>query len=60
VEVKYSKNQSISENLYRFQEKIQAKHAFQVVFDKEFVDVDCFSYKEPIIVPASTFLSQLC
>jgi predicted AAA+ superfamily ATPase len=60
VEVKYSKNQSISENLYRFQEKIKAKHAFQLVFDKNFIDIDCFSYTEPVIVPAATFLSQLC
>ena len=59
VEVKYSGNQSISENLYRFQKQLQAEHAFQVVFDMPYVDADCFKFHEPIIVPVTTFLSQL-
>ena len=55
----YSNSQSLSKNLYYFQEKIKAKHAFQVVIDMEYVEVDCFKYYEPTIVPAKTFLSQL-
>lgn len=59
VEAKISANPSLNKNFYYFQKKIQAKHAFQVVLDMDYVNKDCFSYKEPIIVPAKTFLSQL-
>jgi len=59
VEVKHSKSNSLNENLYRFQEYTKAQHAFQVVFDLEPIEVDCFTKREPIIVPVQTFLSQL-
>lgn len=59
VEVKSSKNASISESLYRFQRDLKVPHAFQVVFDAPQVNLDCFAAKEPIIVPVQTFLSQL-
>jgi uncharacterized protein len=59
VEVKKSQNASLSNNLNYFQQQIKAKHAFQVAFDMPYVDQDCFSYNSPIIVPATTFLSQL-
>ena len=59
VEVKAGNNSGISKALYTFQKQTGAKHAFQVSFGLDFVDVDCFSYKTPVIVPASTFLSQL-
>jgi len=36
-----------------------AKHSFQVVLNKDFVNVNCFDYTEPVIVPAKTFLSQI-
>jgi len=59
VEVKFSAKDSISKNLHYYKQQTGAKHAFQVVFDLPYVDKDCFSYTEPIIVPAKTFLSQL-
>lgn len=59
VEAKYSSNQALTKNLFHFQKESGAEHAFQVVFDLDFVDKDCFVHKEPIIVPAKTFLSQL-
>lgn len=59
VEVKNSKDTGISKNLHIFKEMTGAKHAFQVVLNKEFVDVNCFDYLDPVIVPAKTFLSQL-
>jgi uncharacterized protein len=59
VEVKLSSKKGISKNLFYFQNKIGAKHAFQVVFDMNYVDSNCFSHTKPIIVPARTFLSQL-
>lgn len=59
VEVKHASSQSISEHLYRFHKALNTKHAFQVVFDLPYVDKSCFESHEPIIVPATTFLSQL-
>jgi predicted AAA+ superfamily ATPase len=58
VEVK-SGDKNISKSLIHFKNLIEVEHAFQVDFSKDFVDVDCFSIKEPVIVPAKTFLSQL-
>jgi uncharacterized protein len=40
-------------------QQTKAEHAFQVVMDMEYVNKDCFSYYEPVIVPARTLLSQL-
>ena len=59
VEVKSSANGGISKALFDFQKQTGAPHAFQVVFDLPYVDRDCFEHHSPIIVPASTFLSQL-
>ncbi|HSW86181.1 MAG TPA: AAA family ATPase [Rhabdochlamydiaceae bacterium] len=52
-------NNGISRWLYYFQEKLKAPHAFQIGFDLPYIDKDCFEIKTPIIVPATTFLSQL-
>ncbi|MCB1081949.1 MAG: ATP-binding protein [Chlamydiia bacterium] len=59
VEVKSSKTQNISKALRHFQQLTQAKHAFQVCFDLEYFEGNCFALEEPTIVPAATFLSQL-
>lgn len=59
IEVKKSTHRGISENLYRFQKQTNAEHALQVVFDLDYENIDCFSYKKPVIVPLKTFLSQL-
>lgn len=59
VEVKTSSNNGLSKALFHFQKQIKAPHAFQVAFDLPYIDQDCFSENQPIIVPASTFLSQL-
>lgn len=58
VEVK-SRAQGLSPALFHFQKETKAPHAFQLAFDLPFVDKDCFSEHEPIVVPAQTFLSQL-
>ncbi len=58
VEVKQS-DTSLSPALSHFQGQTGAPHAFQVVMDRPYVDVDCFSYTRPTVVPARTFLSQL-
>lgn len=59
VEAKTSNKKNLSPNLQYFFKELEVPHAFQVVYDMPFVDVDCFSYHRPIIVSASTFLSQL-
>ena len=60
VECKSSGNEPISANLRYFQQQTNAPFAFQVVYDKAYVDESCFSIKgRPVIVPARTFLSQL-
>ena len=59
VEVKSGNNQPISKHLHYFQQQLDVPHAFQVVFDMPYEDIDCFEYTTPIKVPAMTFLSQL-
>lgn len=58
VEVKLSSS-SLNGNLERYQNLSGAEHAFQVVLEADYEEVDCFKYRKPIIVPARTFLSQL-
>jgi len=59
VEVKLSSKGGLNKNLVYFQEKIKAKHAFQVALDMDYIAKDCFTHTEPVIVPAWTFLAQL-
>lgn len=58
VEAKLSQG-PLSPYLAFFQKQTNAKHAFQISLNAEYEDIDCFSFDKPIIVPASTFLSQL-
>lgn len=58
-EVKSSNNQHISKTLIHFQKVTGAKHAFQVTFDLDYIEGNCFAKGEPTIVPVTTFLSQL-
>ena len=58
VEVKKG-DESLSDSLGFFKNRLGAKHAFQVVIDADYDDIDCFSYDMPVVVPARTFLSQL-
>jgi predicted AAA+ superfamily ATPase len=59
VETKTAGNKGISKWLYYYKEKLNVPHAFQIGFDIPYIDKDCFENKNPIIVPAKTFLSQL-
>ena len=58
VEVKL-RDTTLSDSLRYFQSITRAAHAFQVVMELPYVDVDCFSRSDPTIVPARTLLSQL-
>ncbi len=40
-------------------ERLGVRHAFQVVMNLPYEDVDSFALDEPTVVPARTFLSQL-
>ena len=59
VEVKSSQSSGISHSLRYFQNQTNAKHAFQIALDMDFIERDCFELNEPTVVPAKTFLSQL-
>ena len=59
VEVK-NHDESIGGSLKYYQDQVKAPFAFQVVMDADYVDADCFTKpRDPVIVPAKTFLSQL-
>ena len=60
VEVKKSSGAGLSSSLKYFSKLLRVPHAFQAVIDEDYADVDVFSYKAPVIVPARTLLSQLC
>jgi predicted AAA+ superfamily ATPase len=58
VEVKLSES-SLSPSLREFQDMVGAQHAFQVVVNLPYEEVDSFGFRNPVVVPARTFLSQL-
>jgi predicted AAA+ superfamily ATPase len=58
VEVK-ARDTALSDSLRHFQIATRAAHAFQAVMELPYVDVDCFSRSDPVVVPARTLLSQL-
>ena len=49
----------VSPALAYFQAQTRAPHAFQVTLDMDSVNADCFNHRQPMLVPARTFLSQL-
>ena len=59
VEVKSSRKAPLSTSLQYFQDQTNAKHAFQVAMDFDYIERDCFEFQKPVIVPAKTFLAQL-
>ena len=59
VEVKSSMNDRISPNLEVFRKQLSIENTFQVTINGDFVEKDVFQIKQPLIVPAKTFLSQL-
>ncbi|MCU0776799.1 MAG: DUF4143 domain-containing protein, partial [Akkermansiaceae bacterium] len=59
AEVKHAR-ESISESLRHFQRETKAPFAFQVVIESDYIGADCFAKpRDPLAVPARTFLSQL-
>jgi predicted AAA+ superfamily ATPase len=45
--------------LAHFQSQTGAPHAFQAVIELPYEGVDCFTARQPVVVPARTLLSQL-
>ncbi len=58
VEVKKA-DTTLAPALSVMQKQTGAEHAFQVVIEEPYAEVDCFGYHEPVVVAARTFLSQL-
>jgi predicted AAA+ superfamily ATPase len=59
VEVKFA-NDKLSPTLVHYQQQLKAPFAFQVIWDADYIDADCFAANgKSFIVPAKTFLSQL-
>ncbi len=58
VEAKLS-DTSLSQSLAHFQAQTKATYAFQVVMNLSYEPADCFNVRQPVVVPAKTFLSQL-
>ena len=52
-------NEKLSPALSLFQRQTGAEHAFQIVAERPFEEVNCFDFREPTVVSARTFLSQL-
>jgi predicted AAA+ superfamily ATPase len=59
IEVKSSDNKRISKNLEYFYQELKPDHAFQLVYDMPYQDIDCFALKKPHVVSMRTLLSQL-
>lgn len=59
IEVKASKQASLSRSLVKFKNELQVPYAFQLVYDANFIDIDLFKITEPKVVPMKTFFSQL-
>ena len=59
VEAKLNYNKTLSKSLVYFHRQLGTEHAFQVADNMPYIDKSCFDYVNPVIVPASTFLSQL-
>ena len=59
VEVKSTPKGRISPNLEVFRKQLSVENIFQVTMEGDYVEKDVFQIKQPVIVPAKTFLSQL-
>ena len=59
VEVKSSMRRGLNPALGYYQHKTGASNAFQLAFDLEHVDRDCFEVGSPLRVPATSLLTQL-
>lgn len=59
IEVKAAEQGRLNPNLHHFNKQLQVPHAFQAVESLPYVDKDCFSLGQPMVVPLLTLLSQL-
>ena len=51
--------EKLSPTLSLFQQQTGAMHAFQIVLERPDDEEDCFEHRNPVVVSARTFLSQL-
>jgi len=59
IEAKNRAQKALSSSFHHFYDQLAPVHAFQVVNEMPYVEIDCFAAHRPLIVPASTLLSQL-
>lgn len=59
IEVKSSANDPLSKSLHHFAKQINPTYSFQIAYDMPYIDFDIRKLKKPMIIPMSTFLSQL-
>lgn len=59
IEVKSSETKALSNSLKYFQEQTKAPYATQLAYDMPYEDFDFRKLKRPMILPMSSFLSQL-
>lgn len=59
IEVKSSSNEPLSKSLFHFSKQLNPQFTFQLAYDMPYIDFDIQNLKKPMIVPMSTFLSQL-
>ena len=58
IEAKF-KDKSLSKSVRYFQEQTKAPKAFQLIKEMNYIDKNCFDFDKLMVVPSSTFLSQL-
>ncbi|MFA6108606.1 MAG: DUF4143 domain-containing protein, partial [Candidatus Latescibacterota bacterium] len=58
LEVKSSSGRGLSPALTYYQRQLGVSHAFQMAFDSDFIEEDCFAAGRSVRVPAATLLSQ--
>lgn len=59
IEVKSSSNENLSPSLYHFSKQLNPAYTFQIAYDMPYIEFDIRDLKKPMIVPMSSFLSQL-
>lgn len=58
IEAKTS-DMKLSSSIEHFKSQLNPDFSFQVVFNEKYINRSCFDFKNTMVVPAATFLSQL-
>jgi len=58
IEAKAS-DMKLSPSIEHFKSQLNPDFSFQVVFNEKYINRSCFDFKNTMVIPAATFLSQL-